>query len=75
MSTQPKCQKCGEVGKCYHDGDINKSGTRYVDQYRFQCTNPNCMYTEETHVDGGDAGGTEWFTSCPYCGYNKENDS
>ena len=62
-----RCPKCGQYGVCHHDGDVS-AGPTYVDQYRFECSNPSCRFTDSQAVCGGDTVGDNWHTKCPYCG-------
>lgn len=61
----PLCPKCGQPGKCFHDGDVG-AGNTYYDQYRFECG--HCGFTDQQTLYGGDSGWDSWFTNCPYCG-------
>lgn len=67
MTKTPVCPKCGSPGTCFHDGDVS-SGPSYYDQYRFECGNPKCRFADRETVYGGDSGGNNYFTECPYCG-------
>lgn len=59
-----KCPECGEMGECYYLG--NSSITHNIlDDYRFIC--PHCGLDKMETVDGGEVGGEERLTNCPFC--------
>jgi len=60
------CPKCGNPGCCFHDGDVG-AGNAYYDQYRFECRNLECGFTDCQTIYGGDTSWDNWFTNCPYC--------
>jgi hypothetical protein len=59
-----KCPECGKMGECYYLG--NTSITHNIlDDYRFIC--PHCGLDKMETVDGGEVGGEERLTNCPFC--------